>query len=38
VISDHPNEWVDAMIARVILRPDIDEAPAAAERLAQKRR
>jgi ketosteroid isomerase-like protein len=30
-------EWVDGMIVRVILRSDIDEARAAAERLAEER-
>jgi ketosteroid isomerase-like protein len=30
-------EWVDGMIARVIVRQDIDEARAAAERLAESR-
>ena len=29
--------WTDGMIARVIVRPDIDEARAAAERLAEER-
>jgi ketosteroid isomerase-like protein len=31
-------EWVDGRIARLITRPDIDEAGAAAERLAEERR
>jgi ketosteroid isomerase-like protein len=30
-------EWVDGMIARLIVRQDIDEARAAAERLAEER-
>jgi ketosteroid isomerase-like protein len=30
-------EWVDGMIARVIVRQDIDEARAYAERLAEER-
>ena len=30
-------EWVDGVIARVIARRDIDEARAAAERLAEER-
>jgi hypothetical protein len=29
--------WTNGMIARVIVRPDIDEARAAAERLAEER-
>jgi hypothetical protein len=33
----HIYEWVDGVIARVIVRWDIDEARAAAERLAQER-
>jgi hypothetical protein len=30
-------EWVEGMIARVIVRQDIDAARAAAERLAEER-
>jgi hypothetical protein len=31
-------EWVDGRITRLITRPDIDEARATAERLAEERR
>jgi ketosteroid isomerase-like protein len=31
-------EWVDGRITRLITRPDVDEARAAAERLAEERR